>query len=118
MFEGPYLVVITKRESVGQIRGHTIWKVAGTEILSYKKTTFHITERQVCLNSHNVLFRVACDVFWILILVHSFLLKLKFVSILVMNLSLLYTAVNVNVSRLLKFLLFSGSVELQVPVYD
>ena len=44
---GPYLIVITKKEKVGEICGHTIWKVTDTEMLSYKRTTLHLTEKQV-----------------------------------------------------------------------
>ena len=46
-FAGPYLIVITKKEKVGQIQGHSIWKVTGTEFHSYKRTTLHLTEKQV-----------------------------------------------------------------------
>ena len=44
---GPYLLVITKKEKVGEIEGHVIWKVTGTELHSYKKTMLHLTEKQV-----------------------------------------------------------------------
>lgn len=44
---GAYLIVITKREKVGEVKGHTIWRVADTEIHSYKRTTTHLTEQQV-----------------------------------------------------------------------
>ena len=44
---GAYLIVITKREKVGELLGHTIWRVADTEIHSYKRTTTHLTEQQV-----------------------------------------------------------------------
>ena len=40
-------MVITKRAKVGEINGHTIWKVTATEILSYKRTTMHLNEQQV-----------------------------------------------------------------------
>ncbi|KAL8575893.1 hypothetical protein ACOMHN_027291 [Nucella lapillus] len=47
---GAYLIVITKREKVGELRGHTIWRVADTEVHSYKRTTTHLTEQQTFLN--------------------------------------------------------------------
>lgn len=47
---GPYLIVITKKEKVGEICGHTVWKVTDTEMLSYKRTTLHLTEKQVTID--------------------------------------------------------------------
>ncbi|KAK7114539.1 hypothetical protein V1264_000589 [Littorina saxatilis] len=47
---GPYLIVITKREKVGEVMGHTIWRVTDTEMHSYKRTTTHLTESQNSLN--------------------------------------------------------------------
>ena len=44
---GPYLIVITSKEKVGEIRGNSIWRVTGTEMHSYKRTTMHLTEKQV-----------------------------------------------------------------------
>lgn len=43
---GPYLIVITKKEKVGEICGQTVWKVTDTEMYSYKRTTLHLTEKQ------------------------------------------------------------------------
>ena len=47
---GPYLIVITKRQKVGSILGEDIWKVTGTEVLSYKRSLTHLTEKQVAIN--------------------------------------------------------------------
>ncbi|XP_052060414.1 phosphatidylinositol-3-phosphatase SAC1-like isoform X1 [Mytilus californianus] len=47
---GPYLIVITKKEKVGEICGHAVWKVTDTEMLSYKRTTLHLTEKQTTDN--------------------------------------------------------------------
>ena len=44
---GPYLIVITRRTKVGEVNGHTIWKVTGTDVLPYKRTNYHLTEQQV-----------------------------------------------------------------------
>ena len=44
---GPYLIVITKKAKVGEINGQAVWKITGTEMISYKKTTFHLNEQQV-----------------------------------------------------------------------
>ncbi|XP_060553328.1 phosphatidylinositol-3-phosphatase SAC1-A-like isoform X2 [Ruditapes philippinarum] len=46
LIAGPYLIVITKKEKVGEIGGHVIWKVTGTELHSYKRTMLHLTEKQ------------------------------------------------------------------------
>ncbi|KAL5021530.1 hypothetical protein ScPMuIL_000685 [Solemya velum] len=50
LIAGPYLIVITKREKVGELNGHTIWAVTDTEIHSYSKTLFHLTEKQITFN--------------------------------------------------------------------
>ncbi|KAK7498060.1 hypothetical protein BaRGS_00010648 [Batillaria attramentaria] len=50
LIAGPYLIVITKREKVGELKGHTVWRIADTEIHSYKRTTTHLTEQQNSLN--------------------------------------------------------------------
>ncbi|XP_033754247.1 phosphatidylinositide phosphatase SAC1-like [Pecten maximus] len=47
---GPYLIVITGREKVGEIGGHTIWRVTDTSMYSYQKTMLHLTEKQVMDN--------------------------------------------------------------------
>ena len=48
-FTGPYLVVITKKTKVGELNGNDVWKVAGTELLSYKRTTLHMNEQQASI---------------------------------------------------------------------
>ncbi|RUS70045.1 hypothetical protein EGW08_022194 [Elysia chlorotica] len=47
---GPYLILITQRQSAGAIAGQHIWKVVKTEVISYKRSLTHLTERQVALN--------------------------------------------------------------------
>jgi hypothetical protein len=47
MYIGPYLIVITRREKVGEIDQKTIWRVTGTEMISYQRTLLHLTEQQV-----------------------------------------------------------------------
>merc|ERR1711976_159551 len=54
LLAGPYLVVITKKVKVGEINGQSIWKVAGTEMISYKRTMFHLNEQQVTDNNRYV----------------------------------------------------------------
>ena len=44
---GSYLIVITGRARVGDILGHTIWKVTKTEVLPYQKSLLNLTESQV-----------------------------------------------------------------------
>ncbi|KAL4234585.1 Phosphatidylinositide phosphatase SAC1 [Mactra antiquata] len=51
LIAGPYLIVITKKEKVGEIVGHSIWKVTGTELHCFKKTMLHLTEKQSRDNS-------------------------------------------------------------------
>ena len=58
---GPYLIVITKKEKVGDICGHTVWKVTDTEMYSYKRTTLHLTEKQVHLYLLKDIFILAID---------------------------------------------------------
>jgi len=47
LFAGPYLIVITRREKVGEVDQKTIWKVTGTEVISYQRTLLHLNEQQV-----------------------------------------------------------------------
>jgi len=47
LFAGPYLIVITRREKVGEIDQRPIWKVTGTEVISYQRTLLHLNEQQV-----------------------------------------------------------------------
>lgn len=42
-----YLVVITKKKKVGDLLGHAVWKALDFDIISYKKTTLHMTDNQV-----------------------------------------------------------------------
>ncbi|XP_063951272.1 phosphatidylinositol-3-phosphatase SAC1-B-like [Lytechinus pictus] len=46
LLRGSYLVIITKKEKVGEINGQAIWKISGTESIPYKKTDLHLTEEQ------------------------------------------------------------------------
>ena len=41
-------MVITKKTLVGQIKGHEIWKIKGTDVLAFPRATLHLTESQVC----------------------------------------------------------------------
>ena len=47
MYVGPYLLVVTEKSKVGEIEGHAIWEVKGTDILPFAKTTIHLNEMQV-----------------------------------------------------------------------
>ncbi|XP_059158724.1 phosphatidylinositol-3-phosphatase SAC1-like isoform X2 [Physella acuta] len=49
---GPYLIVVTQREKVGLLKNHAIWKVAKTEVFSYKRSLTHLSERQVAINKN------------------------------------------------------------------
>ncbi|XP_052818647.1 phosphatidylinositol-3-phosphatase SAC1-like [Mya arenaria] len=46
LIAGPYLILITGKEKVGEIRGNTVWQVKTTKVHSYKRTMFHLTEKQ------------------------------------------------------------------------
>lgn len=50
LLAGPYIIVITQKSKVGEINGHAVWKITGTEIHSYKRTTLHLTEKQITDN--------------------------------------------------------------------
>uniref|UniRef100_H2YC96 Phosphatidylinositol-3-phosphatase SAC1 n=1 Tax=Ciona savignyi TaxID=51511 RepID=H2YC96_CIOSA len=43
---GPHLIVVTGRTRVGDIAGHTIWKVTETEIFPYRKSILNLNESQ------------------------------------------------------------------------
>jgi hypothetical protein len=45
LLAGPHLVIITKKNKVGTINGQTIWKVAETKVIPYRRTL--LTEKQV-----------------------------------------------------------------------
>ncbi|XP_076813985.1 phosphatidylinositol-3-phosphatase SAC1-like [Clavelina lepadiformis] len=48
---GSYLIVITERVRVGDILGHTIWKVTKTEILPYRRSLLNLNEAQTSDNA-------------------------------------------------------------------
>uniref|UniRef100_F6YM78 Phosphatidylinositol-3-phosphatase SAC1 n=2 Tax=Ciona intestinalis TaxID=7719 RepID=F6YM78_CIOIN len=47
---GPHLIVVTGRSRVGDIAGHTIWKVTETEVLPYRKSLLNLNEAQTSDN--------------------------------------------------------------------
>lgn len=49
---GMALIVIKKARLVGTFNGHSIWTITETEIIPYKKTTLHLTEKQIWYNRH------------------------------------------------------------------
>lgn len=44
---GMYLIVITKKQKVGDLLGHAVWKALDFDIISYKKTILHLRDSQV-----------------------------------------------------------------------
>lgn len=44
---GMYLIVITKKQKVGDLLGHAVWKALDFDIISYKKTILHLTDSQM-----------------------------------------------------------------------
>lgn len=51
LIAGPYLIVITKRNHIGDINDRSIFQVQETEIISFRRTTTHLTEKQVAFNN-------------------------------------------------------------------
>ncbi|RWS27752.1 Phosphatidylinositide phosphatase SAC1-like protein, partial [Leptotrombidium deliense] len=51
LLAGPYLIVVTKASKVAQIFNSPIMRVDETELLSYCKTTWHLTNEQVQHNN-------------------------------------------------------------------
>ncbi|KAF8781883.1 phosphatidylinositol-3-phosphatase SAC1-like [Argiope bruennichi] len=47
---GPYLIVITKKSSVGSINGQSIWRIEETDVIPYARTMLHLNEDQVQYN--------------------------------------------------------------------
>ena len=47
---GPYLIVVTKKQFVGDINGHAVYEVQGTELISFSKTNIHLSEAQVSIS--------------------------------------------------------------------
>ncbi|XP_065827601.1 phosphatidylinositol-3-phosphatase SAC1-like [Oscarella lobularis] len=51
LIAGRYLIVITKRQQVGQIDGHPIWKITETDVISFSRSSRHLTEIQTKNNA-------------------------------------------------------------------
>ncbi|KRT80353.1 hypothetical protein AMK59_6483 [Oryctes borbonicus] len=51
LLAGRYLIIATQRELVGFIAGHAIWKLAGSKLIPYFKSTIHINNSQVADNA-------------------------------------------------------------------
>jgi hypothetical protein len=48
MIAGPYLVYIKSRERIGTVGGaHVVWKIKQFDVLSFKRSLLHLTEKQV-----------------------------------------------------------------------
>ena len=47
---GPYLIVVTKKKFVGDIDGHSVYEITGTELIPFSKTNIHLSESQVGLS--------------------------------------------------------------------
>lgn len=44
---GPYLILVTKKKYIGDLDGHAVYEVAGTELIPFSKTNIHLSESQV-----------------------------------------------------------------------
>ncbi|CAJ0594978.1 unnamed protein product [Cylicocyclus nassatus] len=49
---GMALIVIKKSRLVGNLNGHPIYIITETDVIPYKKTTLHLTEKQIWYNRH------------------------------------------------------------------
>ena len=47
LISGRYLIVITSKIRVGDINGHTIYKVQTTDVIPYARNMSHLNEHQV-----------------------------------------------------------------------
>lgn len=54
LLAGTYLVLATHRELVGFIAGHAVWRLAGTELIPYFKSTLHLSPEQIRDNTDYV----------------------------------------------------------------
>ncbi|KAJ1355921.1 hypothetical protein KIN20_013511 [Parelaphostrongylus tenuis] len=52
LVSGMALIVIKKCALIGTLNGHSIWTITETDIIPYKKTTLHMTEKQIWYNRH------------------------------------------------------------------
>lgn len=46
LLAGSYLVIATQRELIGFIAGHAVWRLAGTQLIPYFKSTLHLNPEQ------------------------------------------------------------------------
>lgn len=46
-----YIVIITQREFVGYIAGHTVWRLAKAEVLPYARSMLHLSPEQLADNN-------------------------------------------------------------------
>lgn len=44
---GPYLLVVTEKQKVGELEGHIVWEVKGSDVIPFTKTNIHLNELQV-----------------------------------------------------------------------
>lgn len=47
LLAGSYLVIATHRELVGYIAGHGVWRLAGTQLIPYFRSTLHLSPEQL-----------------------------------------------------------------------
>jgi len=51
LISGPYLIVVTKKVSQGNICGTEVWRIVETEIISFSRAEHHLTQSQKEANS-------------------------------------------------------------------
>ncbi|CAJ0963821.1 unnamed protein product, partial [Mesorhabditis belari] len=49
---GPSLIVINRAKQVGSIMGHDVWQMEGAEVIPYRRTTAHLTDKQALHERH------------------------------------------------------------------
>ncbi|CAI4221319.1 unnamed protein product [Auanema sp. JU1783] len=50
LVSGMALIVIKRIKQVGSLNGHHVWSIVETEVIPYKKTLLHLTEKQIWYN--------------------------------------------------------------------
>lgn len=51
LIAGPYLILVTAVTKMGEVSGHSVWRIDRTELVPHTKTTRHLTEDQVRFNT-------------------------------------------------------------------
>lgn len=47
LIAGPYMILIKTASRAGELNGHIIWQMKQYEIISFRRSVFHLSEKQV-----------------------------------------------------------------------